>query len=131
MNKKRRSQESGIATLIVLILLAVLSGYGAESYFKANAENRIARREVQGRQAVYAAEAGLELAKAALRENMGWRKETRNMNGGNVVVEAVPQNEGYWVTSAARIGLAQKKIKVFLLLVEGRWQESIYQDVYS
>ena len=105
--------------------------FGSESYFKANAQNRGARREAQGRQAVYAAEAGLELAKDQLVNNPAWRNGSFQLSTGIVQVTAEAQNGGYWVTASSRTGLAGRQIKVFLQLVAGKWVASNYQELHN
>lgn len=126
-----QKSECGFATLLILILLFSLSAYGTEMYCKASIQNRIAKREVQARQAIYAAEAGLELAKASLKNDLSWREGTVVINNGNVVVTVEAKDEGYWLTSLAQVGFAQRKIRLFLKWEQGRWLETRYQEVHS
>ncbi|MDR3289320.1 MAG: hypothetical protein LBT22_07830 [Peptococcaceae bacterium] len=130
MGGKRRS-EQGFATLLTLCMLISLSVCGAESYYKASIENRIVQRRAQGLQAVYAAEAGLELAKAALKENPDWAQGDQLFTQGRVSVEVAAEGGGYWIVATGTMGLAMRKIKVFLELDEGIWIASFYQEIYS
>lgn len=124
-------KQAGFATLLILILLVTLSLYGLEEYIGANAVNRMARREVQARQAVYTAEAGIEWAKAQLERNPAWENGTLLLSQGQVQVVASRSGEGFWVTSTSEVGLAQRKIKVFLQQASGQWMLTHYSELHS
>lgn len=123
--------ETGFASLLVLVILTTSVSLGLEIYLKANGENRIAHREAQGRQAVYAAEAGIEWAKSQLSLNPSWQGGIFAWEGGRAEVTAVPVSGGYNVISGAQAALARRKIKVYLQLNEGNWVISKYQELHN
>ena len=128
----REFQANGYVTLLMLLLLTILSGMGMEGYLKANAENQMVRRETQSRQALYAAEGGVEWAKAHLLFNSGLRGGNVSLSTGRVdVVIATTNGGGYKVTSQGRSGLAVRKIQVTLQLVTGKWILKSYQELHT
>ncbi|WP_206812733.1 hypothetical protein [Paradesulfitobacterium ferrireducens] len=126
----RNLSQSGFASLIVLIILTTAVSLGMGIYLKANGENRVAEREVQGRQAVYAAEAGIEWAKYQLGQNLSWRGGTFTWEGGQTVVTVAAVNGTYQVTASAQASLARRKIQADLKLDEGVWVTSKYQELH-
>lgn len=90
----------------------------------------MAHRETQSRQAVYAAEGGIEWAKAKLLVDPVWRGGSIPVAGNQVQVTVSSSGGGYWVTSLARTGLAQREIKVYLNHSSGKWSESHYQELH-
>ncbi|CAA7601592.1 Hypothetical protein DEACI_2259 [Acididesulfobacillus acetoxydans] len=131
--------EGGFATLLVLLLLTALFLYGAEGYVRANAENRMAHREAQSRQAVYAAEGGIEWAKDELLLNPDLKAGRLSLDGGEVAiaVESASDPKGgsreevYLVTSTARVGRAERKISVVLKRSLGRWLVLCYREIHQ
>lgn len=123
--------QTGFATLLVALLLTILSLYGLEIYVKANAENRIAKREVQSRQAVYLAESGVEWTKSQLDHQPDFRAGSFELAGATVSVAATLSEGGYWVTSVAQAGLAKRKIGVLLQNRSGHWQVVRYQELHQ
>ncbi|MDA8226281.1 MAG: pilus assembly PilX N-terminal domain-containing protein [Desulfitobacterium hafniense] len=113
-----------------MILLLALSGLGTESYIKANAQARMAARESQSRQAVYAAEGGIEWAKAELTVNPGSTGGTLTIGDSEVRVNIVPASEGYWVTSLGTAGYSLREVKVFLKNQSGKWLTSNYHELH-
>lgn len=126
----RNLSQSGFASLIVLIILTTAVSLGMGIYLKANGENRVAEREAQGRQAVYAAEAGIEWAKYQLGQNLSWRGGTFTWEGGQTVVTVAAVNGTYQVTASAQASLARRKIQADLKLDEGVWVTSKYQELH-
>ena len=103
-----------------------------EGYLKANAENRMVRREAQSEQALYAAEGGVEWAKAHLLVNSGLRGGNVSLSTGRAAVVIVMTNGGgYQVTSQGYSGLAVRKIQVILQLGTGKWILKSYQELHS
>lgn len=117
-----------------------------EGYLKANAENRMVRRETQSRQALFVAEGGIEWAKAHLMVNSGLRRGSFSLDTGEVDIVIEPivvesssvekgvieaSGGGYNVTSEGRAGLAVRKIRVILHLVAGKWVLKNYQELHS
>ncbi|TGE34633.1 hypothetical protein E4K68_00420 [Desulfosporosinus sp. Sb-LF] len=103
-----------------------------EGYLKANIEHRMVRREIQSRQALYAAEGGIEWAKAHLLVNSGLRGGGFLLNFGRVDVAIETTSGGeYKVTSQGHSGLAVRKIEVILQLNTGKWIMKKYQELHT
>ncbi|OLN32219.1 hypothetical protein [Desulfosporosinus metallidurans] len=103
-----------------------------EGYLKANVENRMVRRETQSRQALYAAEGGVEWAKAHLLVNSELRGGNFSLSTGRVdVVIVTTKGGGYKVISQGHSGLAVRKIEVILQLVTGKWIMKSYQELHT
>jgi len=107
-----------------------LSLYGMESFIKANAQAKMARREIQSRQALYEAEGGLEWAKAQLRIDPSVISGNISFGSDQVQISILSSGGGYWVTSIAQSGQAERKITVYLQLDDGRWLETHYQELH-
>lgn len=101
-----------------------------EGYLKANAENRMVRRETQSRQALYAAEGGIEWAKAHLLVNPALRRGNFSLDTGHVQVVIETSGGGYKVISEGRCGLAVRKIEEILELDTGKWVVKSYQELH-
>ncbi|MHB1653764.1 MAG: PilX N-terminal domain-containing pilus assembly protein [Desulfitobacteriaceae bacterium] len=123
-------RESGFVTLLILLLMTTLSIYGMEGYIKANAQNLMAKREAQSRQAYYAAEGGIEWAKSQLVLNPAWRNGQVSLAGGPVIVTAELSEGGYQVTSTAHAGLAERKIQALFRVSSGQWTVLRYQELH-
>ncbi len=102
-----------------------------EGYLKANAENRMVRRESQSRQALYIAEGGIEWAKAHLKLNPGLGSGSLSLDTGRVTIVIVTSGGGYKVTSEGRSGLAVRKIEEILQLETGKWVLKSYQELHK
>jgi len=98
---------------------------------KANAQDRMVRREVQSRQVLYEAESGIEWAKANLRLNPACSTGTIYFEADQVQIVIVPSGGGYWVTSTVHTSQAERKIKVYLQLDSGKWLETHYQELHQ
>lgn len=128
--REGRHRDSGFATLLIMILLTVLSVYGLQGYVQANSLNRMARREAQSRQAIYAAEGGIEWAKSQLIRDPSWQNGQYLLAGGQVTVTAQQSEGGYMVTSLAHAGLAERKLQVLLKVDTGQWTVLRYQELH-
>lgn len=117
--------------MLILLLLTTFSGLGMEVYLKANAENRMVKRETQSRQALYVAEGGIEWAKAHLVVNPGLRKGNIFLETGRASIVIQLSGGGYKVISEGRSGLAIRKIEQTLELVEGTWVMKSYQELHN
>lgn len=102
-----------------------------EVYLKANAENRMVRRETQSRQALYVAEGGIEWAKAHLSVNSELRQGNVSLDTGRVTIVIEPNEGGYKVISEGRSGLAIRKIEETLQLDAGNWILKSYQELHQ
>jgi len=102
-----------------------------EIYLKANAGNRMVRRETQSRQALYLAEGGIEWAKAQLSVNPGLRQGTVRLETGRASVVIEVSEGGYKVVSEGRSGLAIRKIEEILQLDTGKWLVKSYQELHQ
>lgn len=102
-----------------------------ESYLKANAENRMVRRETQSRQALYMAEGGIEWAKAGLLLNPELRQGSLTFEKGKTDIRIEAGEKGYIVTATGRSGEAVRRIKVRLELTDGTWAVKGYQELHS
>lgn len=123
--------QRGFATVLILLLFAAFSAFGLEAYLKAQTENRMAKREALSRQAVYAAEGGLEWVKSELKKDPLFIGGRRTIGEGRVETQVTVGEGGYWVTSEAQVGLTRRKIQVFLHLDQERWVISQYQELYQ
>lgn len=123
--------ELGYITLLILILVAIFSSYGLEMYVKAHSENKIARREVSSRQAIYGAEGGIEWAKVMLEKDPAFMGGEISIGEGTVKVKVIAREGDYTVTSLAQYGRAQRKLKVELEKVDGRWLITKYQEIHG
>lgn len=101
-----------------------------EGYLKANGENRMVRRETQSRQALYAAEGGIEWAKAHLLVNADLRRGGFSLSTGHVDVVIEMNGGDVEVTSEGCSGLAVRKVEVKLQSVNGKWIEKSYQELH-
>lgn len=101
-----------------------------EGYLKANAENRMVRRVVQSRQALYVAEGGIEWAKAHLLVNSGLRRGSLSLATGRVDIVIELSGGGYKVTAEGHSGLAVRKIEEILQLDTGKWVMKSYQELH-
>ncbi|AGA69876.1 hypothetical protein Desdi_2452 [Desulfitobacterium dichloroeliminans LMG P-21439] len=130
-NQGARHRELGYITLLMLVLLATLSAYGLEMYVQAHGENKIARKEVSSRQAVYGAESGIEWVKVKLREDPSFSEGDLRIGDGNVHVQVVGNEGRYALTSSAHYGQIKRKIKVILLKVDEQWEIEQYQEIHG
>jgi len=123
-------KSTGYVTLLILLLLTTLAGFGTEVYLKANAENRMVKRETQSRQALYLAEGGIEWAKAHLLVNPELRQGNVALETGRVSIVIESIEGGYKVISKGRSGLAIRKIEETLQLGPGNWVLISYQELH-
>lgn len=94
----------------------------------------MAKREAQSRQAVYIAEGGLEWAKSELIKDPLFTGGKQTIGEETVIINVTVGEGGYWVTSDTQVGLARRKIRVFLspdTLNQNRWVMSQYQEIYQ
>lgn len=101
-----------------------------EGYLTANGENRMVRREIQSRQALYAAEGGIEWAKAHMLVNDGLRRGSFSLSTGRVDVQIETIGGDIKVTSQGCSGSAVRKIEVRLQSVGGKLLEKSYQELH-
>ena len=101
-----------------------------EGYLKANAENRMVKRETQSRQALYLAEGGIEWAKAHLLLNPGLRRGNLTLDTGRVDIAIDLIGGEYKVTSKGLSGLAVRKIEERLVMDNGTWIMTGYQELH-
>lgn len=101
-----------------------------ESYLKANAENRMAKRIAQSQQALYVAEGGIEWAKAHLRADSNLRQGSLVLATGQVAIRIEENGGKYKVTSEGHSGLAVRKIEEILQLESGKWILTSYQELH-
>ncbi|AFQ43022.1 hypothetical protein Desmer_0998 [Desulfosporosinus meridiei DSM 13257] len=126
-----KHNSRGYVSLLILLLLTLLAGLGMESYLKSNTENRMVKREVQSRQALYLAEGGVEWAKAHLTTNPDLRKGSLSLDNGQVDVQIELSGGDYKVTSKGLSGLAVRKIEEHLELVNDSWVSKSYQELHQ
>jgi hypothetical protein len=101
-----------------------------EGYLKATIEKRMIKREVQSRQALYAAEGGVEWAKAHLLINPELRKGEIGLATGFAIITIDNSGEEYKVISEGHSGLAVRKIAETLHLEIGKWNIKSYQELH-
>lgn len=126
-----KHNSTGYVSLLILLLLTLLAGLGMESYLKSNTENRMVKREVQSRQALYLAEGGVEWAKAHLTTNPDLRKGSLSLDNGQVDVQIELSGGDYKVISKGLSGLAVRKIEEHLELVNESWVTKSYQELHQ
>lgn len=130
-SKSYSTRERGFVTLLILILMTTLSAYGLEMYLKAHLENKMVRREVNSRQAVYAAEGGIEWAKAKVVGDPAFPGGARMIGEGTVDVQVTAIEGGYKVTSIAQYGLAKRRLEVDLKKKSEQWVITEYQELHA
>ncbi|WP_042330825.1 hypothetical protein [Desulfosporosinus orientis] len=126
----RGSKCFGYISLLILLLLTVFSGLGMESYLKANAENRMVKRETQSRQALYLAEGGIEWAKAHLLVNSELRGGSLTFDTGHTDIQIEESGGEYTVLATGLSGRAVRKIEARILLMDGAWAINSYQELH-
>lgn len=122
--------NKGFTTLLVLILLSFIAGSGIDAHIRAGGVNRIVHREIQSRQALYAAEGGLEWAKYQLAMGGLEGKKTLEYGQGQVSISLERDKEGCWVTAEGKVGSSVRKIKAYIKNSSVHWQILYYQEVY-
>ncbi|MEL1135159.1 hypothetical protein AAC978_08225 [Desulfitobacterium sp. THU1] len=130
-NQGARHRELGYITLLILVLFATISAYGLEMYVQAHGENKIARKEVSSRQAIYGAEGGLEWVKVKLKEDPSFSEGDLQIGDGYVHVRVIADEGKYTLTSAAHYGQIKRKIRVTLLKVDEEWKIEKYQEIHG
>ncbi len=111
----KERNRGGVTLLSLLTVLAALL-LSSTCLYLAQADLRMTSRQVQSRQALYLAEAGIEMARCQLAGNPSWQPEPEYLlttGSFSVTVERV--NPGYFVVvSTAKGGEAVKKLQVHL-----------------
>lgn len=100
-------------------------------YVKAHGENKMSRREISSRQAVYGAEGGIEWAKVMLLHDPDFSGGNIQLGEGTVNINIVTKESGYIITSFAQHGQARRKIKVELERTGEQWLIGKYQEIYG
>lgn len=90
----------------------------------------MAGREAQSRQAVYAAEGGIEWAKSRLQRDPAWQGGVYFFGEKQVVVTAKQAEGGYLVSSSAHAGLAERDIQVLMMIEAGQWTVLRYRELH-
>lgn len=90
----------------------------------------MARRAAQSGQALYAAEGGIEWAKAHLQVRPELRSGSVPFGSGQAEIVITLCEGGYKVTSEGRSGLAVRKIEQILALNDGKWTMKSYQELH-
>lgn len=111
--------------------MTTLSAYGLEMYLKAHLENKMVRREVNSRQAVYAAEGGIEWVKGRVEGDPTFPGGERMIGEGTVDVRVIAIEGGYKVTSIAQYGLAKRRLEVDLERKSEQWVITEYQELHA
>lgn len=102
-------------------------------YLKAHLENKMVRNEIASRQAVYAAEGGIEWVRANLKNNLDFTGGEISIGEGIVVVSVKPVavENSYEVISNAKYGPTRRKLKVKLEKPGDIWEITEYQELYN
>ena len=117
--------------MLILLLLTILSGVGMEVYLKANLEKTMLKREVQSRQALYAAEGGIEWAKAHLRLNSELRQGNIVLATGRASIYIKVNGSGYDVISEGHSGLSVRVIEEQITSESEKWTLTSYQELHG
>lgn len=124
-------KRNGFATLLAVLLIALLAGAGLEGSLKANMTMKTAHQGIKARQALYMAEGGVEWAKHQIVLNDQVTQTTLTFEQGWCKVSLEKKGAGYWVLAQGKAGSAERKIRVFLTFNNNRWAEAYYQEVHS
>lgn len=100
-------------------------------YLKAHLENKMVRREVNSRQAVYAAEGGIEWVKVKLEGDPAFSGGKLMIGEGTVDVLVTGVEGEYKVTSIAQYGLAKRRLEVILEKNSDQWVITEYQELHA
>lgn len=88
------------------------------------------KRIAQSKQALYAAEGGIEWAKACLLVEPELRRGSLALAEGRAEVMIEASGGGYIVTSEGQFGTAVRKIEQIVYLIEGKWVPKSYQELH-
>ncbi|HEX3014937.1 MAG TPA: hypothetical protein VHQ46_00905 [Desulfobacteria bacterium] len=128
------SVQTGSATLFCLVTVLVMLLLSTTYVSLAQAERRMTTRNIQARQALYLAEAGVELARSNLGLSTGWTPQASYAleTGTFKLTITTTMDSGYIVLSEGDAGNAKRKIKVTLVPSDNpKWKIVSYQEDYS
>jgi len=89
------------------------------------------KREIQSRQALYAAEGGIEWAKAHLLINPALRVGSYSTDMGRVNIQIKLSGQQYQVISSGYSGSAVRKIEETIEVKSEKWVISGYQELHQ
>jgi hypothetical protein len=125
-------RDRGFVSLLILLVLVFLSWQGIVVWIKAGANERMARYEAAKTQASFAADGGLEYAKACLRDDPDWPGGSRELAGGRVTVDVRRSDQDYDITSKAEIGSSvQIKHGIYARKEDGNLLLKTYEELYQ
>ncbi len=127
------SSQAGGASIISLVTVLGAFLLAATYLYLAQAELRMTTRNIQGRQALYLAEAGVELTRAELAANVLWQPQpSYTLSTGTFTVSIRQAAQGYTIESKGNAGSAVRKILVNISQdVNGGWKIISYQEIFN
>ena len=123
-------KRNGFATLLAVLLIALLAGAGLEGSLKANMTMKTVHQGIKARQALYMAEGGVEWAKHQIMLNDQVTQTTLTFEQGWCKVSLEKKGTGYWVLAQGKAGAAERKIRVLLTFNSNGWTEAYYHEVH-
>ncbi len=128
-----RGNQAGGASLISLITVLAVFLLSSTYLYLAQADLRMTTRYVQSKQALYLAEAGVELARSQLAIDPDWRPESSyTLGAGSFSLDFGTPNPGVTVLSTGKSGSAVRKLEVIIIPnPSGGWQVASYKEVFN
>ena len=128
-----RGNSPGGASLISLITVLAAFFISSTYLYLAQADLRMTTRYVQSKQALYLAEAGVELARSQLAIDPDWRPAlSYTLGTGAFSLDFGPPNPGVTVLSTGKSGSAARKLEVMIAPTPGGgWQVTSYREVFN
>ncbi|MDA8441202.1 MAG: hypothetical protein M0Z55_02390 [Peptococcaceae bacterium] len=133
-NKGRSlTAEQGGATIISLLTVLTCFLLASTYLNLAQAELRMCTRDIQARQALFLAEAGIDLARAELSHDPTWQPESNYvLPTGSFRVGVTAVGTGYDVVAGGVSAEATRTLAVNIVpKAGGGWQVISYQEVYN
>ena len=125
-------EQRGGATVISLVMVLAAFILSSTYLSLAQAELRMTTRNIQAKQALYLAEAGVELSRAELATSSLWRPVANYpMQNGSFTLVVAVEGSGYSIISTGKAGEAVKKLQVHVDPAENGWKMTLYREVYN
>lgn len=126
-------EEEGSATIISLVTVIAAFLLATTYLYLAQAELRMTTRNIQGRQSLYLAEAGIELARAELAQNPLWQPLPGYTLGSNKFTVSLTRTPpGITVRATGKAGEASRTLEVLLIPNgNGDWKITSYKEAMN
>lgn len=123
--------QRGFVTLLMLLVLAFLTAQVFMLFIKVETRAKMVQYEAQQIKASYAADSGLEYARALLDKDTFWEEVVFPLSGGEVKIVLIEKAPGYRVTAKAQIGKIVQIRYVDYVQSEGKWLMKDYGELYD